>query len=216
MVQLAGMGARKKRGDDTTEDSLNVKRELFCWHYAKGEGTFGNATLSYAATYDIELGGIWLRDKDGNPRPDAKYEGPYAVCSSNGSRLLRNAEVQARIGVLLNELLKDDIVDAELAKVIMQDGKLESKIAAIRECSGGCASHGTALMCARPSILRSGRTSACAWRSQISTSPRPVRNRLSIARRKRGISTPFESPVSSPWTRGLRSDQPRIHMRFSS
>ena len=126
-------GRKKPAADDKTEESLNAKRELFCWHYAKGEGTFGNATLSYAAAYDIELGDIWLRDKDGNLRPDEKYIGQYAVCSSNGSRLLRNAEVQARIGVLLNELLKDEIVDAELAKVIMQDGKLESKIAAIRE-----------------------------------------------------------------------------------
>ena len=41
--------------------------------------------------------------------------------------------MQARIRVLLNELLKDDVVDSQLAKIITQDGKLDAKVAAIRE-----------------------------------------------------------------------------------
>lgn len=41
--------------------------------------------------------------------------------------------IQERVYQLLNEMLKDEIVDAQLAKVILQDEKLEPKISAIRE-----------------------------------------------------------------------------------
>ncbi len=39
----------------TPEELDNKKRELFCQYYAKGDGTFGNATLAYSAAYEIEL-----------------------------------------------------------------------------------------------------------------------------------------------------------------
>ena len=50
-------------GDEELE---NKRREFFCRYYAQGEGTFGNATLSYAAAYDIELGDLSRYDKLGN------------------------------------------------------------------------------------------------------------------------------------------------------
>ncbi len=114
-------------------DTLNPRQELFCRYYAQGEGTFGNATLSYAAAYEIDLGDLSQRDKLGNVIVPRDTIPVYNTCSANGSRLLRHDKVQARVTVLLNELLKDEIVDAELAKVIKQDGDLTPKVAAIKE-----------------------------------------------------------------------------------
>jgi len=119
---------------DTAMEALeNKRRELFCRHYAQGEGTFGNATLSYAAAYEYDL--IFVKKTD---RWGTLYDSPvdlnvYQTCGSNGSRLLKDDKVQARITVLLNELLKDEIVDAELAKVVKQDGELQPKVQAIKE-----------------------------------------------------------------------------------
>lgn len=112
---------------------LNPKQEAFCRHYAKGEGTFGNATLSYSAAYDIDIGDLSRRDMVGNTIVGREFKDEYQTCSVNGARLLRNAKVQARITELLNELLQDEIVDAELAKVIKQDGDLAPKVQAIKE-----------------------------------------------------------------------------------
>lgn len=41
--------------------------------------------------------------------------------------------MQVRITALLNEILRDDVVDSQLAKLIMQDAEPATKIAAIRE-----------------------------------------------------------------------------------
>lgn len=123
-----------KKADSADDDALeNARRELFCQYYAKGEGTFGNATLSYSAAYEIELGDVTKLDKHGNVVVERDYTGSYNTCSVNGTRLLRIAHVQQRVTALLNELLKDEIVDAELAKVIKQDGDLQPKVQAIRE-----------------------------------------------------------------------------------
>ncbi len=129
--------ARKKQTADAAQKAEaeldNKRRELFCRYYAQGEGTFGNATLSYAAAYDVEIGDLRLYDKNGNLLVPKDHIPAYNICSASGSRLLRDEKVQARLVVLRNELLRDEIVDAELAKVITQDGDLTPKVAAIKE-----------------------------------------------------------------------------------
>ena len=50
-----------------------------------------------------------------------------------GSKSLRKAKIQERVTALLNELLRDDVVDSQLARVVMQDYKLDAKVAAIKE-----------------------------------------------------------------------------------
>src|SRR5688572_8117059 len=112
--------AKKAVKPKPEKPKLNPKQEAFCRYYAQGEGTFGNATLSYSAAYEVELGDLSWTDKDGNIKVHKDYIGDYHTCSVNGGRLLRNADVQERVTVLLNELLKDEIVDAELAKVVKQ------------------------------------------------------------------------------------------------
>ena len=108
--------------DVVVQDELNPKQELFCQLYVNNIGTFGNATSSYATAYDLDIDGVGDEQKQA-----------YKVANASGSRLLVNVKVKERIIVLLNDLLKDNVVDAELAKVIMQDRKLESKISAIKE-----------------------------------------------------------------------------------
>lgn len=105
---------------DLVKDELNPNQEMFCQMYVNNRGTFGNATSSYALAYEMDIVG------------DEQKES-YNVACASGSRLLINAKIKDRITQLLNDLLKDNIVDAELAKIIMQDYKLESKISAIRE-----------------------------------------------------------------------------------
>jgi hypothetical protein len=115
---------------------LKPQHELFCQLYVKNEELFGNATLCYAEAYNYKLETLSheeSRDDEGHLIESSEYDKAYRVCSVQGSVLLRNLKVQERITKLLNEMLKDDIVDAQLAKVILQNDKLEPKVSAIRE-----------------------------------------------------------------------------------
>lgn len=135
--------ARAKKTAETAKDEelLKARREAFCRYYAQGENTFGNATLSYAVAFDYKLDELSHEAVYGEPDEkghrekieDSPYDKAYKVCSVMGHRLLRNASIQERITVLLNELLKDEIVDAELVKVIKQGHDLTPKVQAIRE-----------------------------------------------------------------------------------
>jgi hypothetical protein len=143
--------AKKKKADaPARENDLNIRREAFCQYFTKNQALFGNATLSYAEAYGYKLDELPRDDYklDELPRDDAKYKGKgkkrvmvegssydkaYHVCATEGGRLLKIPEIQERITALLNELLRDDIVDSQLAKVITQDYDLQSKVRAINE-----------------------------------------------------------------------------------
>lgn len=129
--------ARKKATPpvDTSETDLNLKRELFCRYYTQNDATFGNATLSYAEAYGYDFDALSDEGtyEDGVKVKASTRELAENVCAVQGRKLLRNTHVQSRMTVLLNELLTDEIVDSQLAKVVMQDLKPEAKVAAIRE-----------------------------------------------------------------------------------
>lgn len=120
---------------------LTAQQELFSRFYTQNEALFGNGTLCYAEAYAFDLDTLSRQcpshPPDDEADPDhqcepSEYELAYQTCSVNGSRLLRNAKVQARITALLNEMLRDEVVDSQLAKLIMSaDGP--TRIAAIRE-----------------------------------------------------------------------------------
>ena len=115
---------------------LKPQHEVFCQLYVKNEELFGNATLCYAEAYNYKLETLSheeTRDDEGHLIEESEYEKAKNVCGVEGHRLLRMPKCQQRITVLLNEMLKDDIVDAQLAKVILQNRKLDSKVSAIRE-----------------------------------------------------------------------------------
>lgn len=98
------------------EDALNPKQEMFCRLYATNRVYFANATLSYAAAYELNI-------------EDKKV---YNTASMAGSRLMGNDKILKRINELLGAITNEE-VDQELAYVIKQNDELSSKVAAIRE-----------------------------------------------------------------------------------
>jgi hypothetical protein len=116
---------------------LNPKHELLCQLYVKNAELFGNGTQCYAEAYGFKLDELSReRPKDeitGMDSGDSPRELAENTCAVNGSKLLRSAKIQNRLTQLLNEMLKDEIVDGELAKIILQNRELPTKMAAIRE-----------------------------------------------------------------------------------
>lgn len=111
-----------------SEDKLNPNQRLFCELYA-GEGKwFGNATRAYIIAYKIDLP-VDIEYKNLLPTQISEYN----TASSAAVQLLRNIKVQKKCNELLDALIKDEIVDRELAKVIMQNDELPAKVSAIKE-----------------------------------------------------------------------------------
>ena len=136
------MAGRKKTAPDRTDDPLRPKRELFCRYYTQNKELFGEATLSYAEAFGYDLDtlsreGVYetILNEDGEEEQKlveaSPYDKAYHVCAVEASKLLKNPDIQDRCRVLLNELLKDEVVDSERAKVIMQDRDLASKLRGI-------------------------------------------------------------------------------------
>lgn len=127
--------------EEDVSTGLNPKQELFCQFYINNHDLFGNATLAYAEAYGYDLDNLSNEAVYGEPNEKgvrekleaSEYEKAYNVCSVSSSKLLRNPKVNSRLVVLLNEFLNDKEVDAELARVIKQNYKLESKVAGIKE-----------------------------------------------------------------------------------
>jgi hypothetical protein len=134
--------AKKKTQDEKAKaeeeaKKLAIKRELFCQYYAKNRETFGNATMSYGYAFGYELDTL-SHESEVDPETheslgDSEYDLACNVCAVEGGKLLRNPQIDARITALLNELLKDEIVDSELAKLIRQDVEMPVKVRAIAE-----------------------------------------------------------------------------------
>lgn len=131
----------------------NLKWELFCQYFIFDVHLRGNATLSYAEAYDYKLDELpdddavyeeaeEYSDEEGNSKKRSRHgkviepstrTKAYNVCSVEGRRLLRTPKLKLRLTELLNEFLSDKNVDAELAKVILQDEERPAKVAGIRE-----------------------------------------------------------------------------------
>jgi len=149
MAQKKNKKSPAKKAASKKEDigkKLNLKQDLFCQYFVKNSELRGNATLCYAEAYGYDLDSMstenervqeWDENKEAYVEVEKHGTSERAraetVCSSNGRYLLRNHRVQDYITKLYNELLRDDVVDRELAKVILQDDKLESKVSGIRE-----------------------------------------------------------------------------------
>lgn len=124
-------------------EALNPKQELFCDHYTQPGDTFGNAIQSYALAYEYHLDELSHDDEIYGKSPDGKqigqrilkssFDRAYAVCGIQGSRLLKNPKIVARIQKMRVEKMTDEFVDSELMKVITQDEEKTPKVAAIRE-----------------------------------------------------------------------------------
>ena len=128
---MAKKTVKPQEDEALNEHGLNPRQELFCQYYVSNGETFANATLSYGEAYDFKLEELSkFAAKDEN---ESEYDRVCNTCAANGNRLLRNAKVRARVTVLLNALLKDEIVDSELAKLIQQDTDFPTKVRSIAE-----------------------------------------------------------------------------------
>jgi hypothetical protein len=118
-------------------EDLTLQQEKFCRLYTQNDELFGNGTLAYAEAYGYDL------DAESKERPilsenpltygESDYTLAYNTCSVNASRLLRSDKIQDRVTVLLNELLKDEVVDSELARIIKGGRKDSDRMTAIKE-----------------------------------------------------------------------------------
>lgn len=119
---------------------VSLAAEAFCQFItAAGSDTYNNQTLSYAAAYGYDFDKYSTDDAefedditDGEGRVItygkkirlSSRELAENVCAVNGRRLLRNAQVAARIIELMNKgILKDKVVDYRMAKWIMDDSE---------------------------------------------------------------------------------------------
>lgn len=123
-------------------DELTPKQEQFCRNYTQIASLFGNATLSYAEAYGVDLDSldderpVLAENTEGEPIEWGKSDRQiaYDTCASAGSRLLRNVKVDKRVRVLLNEMLNDEVIDARLMEIIL-NGKDQDSIKAIMEAN---------------------------------------------------------------------------------
>lgn len=111
--------------------------ELFCQYFVNNDELRGNATHSYAEAYNYKLDTLSKDDAQRNEMGGIIVPSSYArainVCGVLGHTLLRNPKIQQRLIELRNKLLRDEVVDAELAKVITQDTSIYAKVQGISE-----------------------------------------------------------------------------------
>jgi hypothetical protein len=116
---------------------LKPNEELFCRLYTQNSQYRSNGTMSYARAFQYDLDKMStekpLLSKDPVIYGASEYEKAHKTCSVMAITLLGKTSIQERLVVLMNQLLRDDIVDAELNRIIMQNDELPSKAAAIRE-----------------------------------------------------------------------------------
>jgi|GEM_PF-3024845 len=104
--------------NESSEEKLTQKQELFCQYYASDKEFFANGTQSYIQAYGL----------------DREKVSDYKNAMSAASDLLRNPKIITRINELLESGgLNDAFVDKQLQFVISQSYDLSSKIAGIRE-----------------------------------------------------------------------------------
>lgn len=134
--------AKRLTWEEMQKQKLTIQQELFCQYYVKTVETRGNGLQSYNLAYDKRLeqqpkdDAVYDIDKETGKRTiveTSTYFKVENVCKAEASILLAKPNIAKRVTELLNEMLTDEIVDGELAKVVLQDGQLKPKVSAIQE-----------------------------------------------------------------------------------
>ena len=127
------------------EKKLTDREELFLRYYVQNDDTRFNATHSYNLAYGKKLeekskdDAVWGTRVNRHGKEEeyiekkSSYELCENVCAVEGRKLLRKPQIERRKVELLNEMLTNEMVDAELTKVIKQDQDRPSKVRAINE-----------------------------------------------------------------------------------
>ena len=97
-------------GRKITKKGLTAKEELFCRLFASDKECFGNGTQAYIKAFST---------KEKKPT--------YGTARVKAHELLTKDNVIARIRELMDVYISDEVVDAELAKVILQWADIPSK-----------------------------------------------------------------------------------------
>lgn len=123
--------------EEVIGDKLTLKQELFCRYYTQNPETCLNGTHSYGRAYGFDFDNldrttIYEEDKI-TVKKKSDYTRAFDYCGNAASRMIRNAKVSKRITELFNEMLRDDVIDAELLKIIMYAPKPSDRVAAIKE-----------------------------------------------------------------------------------
>ena len=108
---------------------LNPNQRAFCEYYAGGGEYFGNGVWSYILAYKKEQDIPLISYSSLNEIQKRAYE----IAKADAANLVAKSNIQKRCNELLDALIKDEIVDRELAKVIMQNSELPAKVSAIKE-----------------------------------------------------------------------------------
>ena len=134
--------AKKKiEGIVQKNGKINIKWERFCRNFVLNREMFNNATLSFAEAYGYDLDNLSdERTVKGVTEEGTTVYGPSPrqktehLCAVSGARLLRKAEINTRITELLRTFVAtEEVADAELARVMMQNDELTSKVQAIKQ-----------------------------------------------------------------------------------
>lgn len=131
----------KKKKVKAPSEKLTPKEELFCRLYAQNRSLFGNGTQCYAQAYGYDLENLSRQDIESDPDAfgvrktveDSPYKKAVNICGVSANMLLRKSKIDARIAVLLREMLTPEQADTEMSYVMLQRTDLSAKNAAMRE-----------------------------------------------------------------------------------
>jgi len=130
-----------------SEPLKDKQRELFCQLYGgiASKMFFGNAAACYRYAYggqeEIDAITLQLMDLE-EPGEGVKKNKPEILrlekrkksiemsANASGTRLLANVNIRQRVDYLFDQGLTDEMMDREMAFVIMQRGDLQSKVMA--------------------------------------------------------------------------------------
>ncbi len=123
--------------EEVVGPKLTYRQELFCQSYTQNPEVCLNGTWSYALAYGVDLESFDRKPTYADDKitilEDSPYKKAESVCSSRASQLLRIVKISQRVTQLFNEMLRDDVIDAELLKIIMHAPKPSDRVAAIKE-----------------------------------------------------------------------------------
>ena len=105
-----------KKTNKKSKKKLTSKQELFCKLFATDRDCFGNGTQAYLKAFSTKEKPI-----------------TYQSARQLSYLLLTKVDITALIRKLMNIFISNEVVDTELAAVMLQWSDISSKVAAIRE-----------------------------------------------------------------------------------
>ncbi len=130
--------------EELKAQKLNLNQELFCQLYVKGGEIKGNGTQCYVQAFGIDIDSMSAEQETrieikGGEEVEIRIPGTsereraLSVATELASRLLRKVCIQERVNAIFQTLLNDNVVDGQLAKIVLQEGDLHASLGGIKE-----------------------------------------------------------------------------------